>query len=337
MAKNISITCIIPDLTDGTSFYRGIGPLSHIKRYSDLNVSLFFPDQVNDALLLSSDIVFMQRPFSPQHLQVAEMAQLQSKPLWLDYDDDLFNVDVGNPTYHLYGKSAVKNNIKTLIEMADVITVSTEHLATKIRAMNDKVIVINNGLDLSLFKYRKPNLDRMDKNDLVMWRGSPTHTKDVLSVANQILQVHDERPDTIFEFIGDRMWLLTEQMKANQFIHTEWTTIMKYKHHIYSRTPKAFIVPLMFSDFNRSKSNIGWLEASFAGSLTIAPMIPEFEQPGVFTYKTQEGFKDALDQVLYLNETDHLYHLENTWKHILEHYTLDTLNEKRINLIKGLL
>jgi hypothetical protein len=337
MSKTITILCIIPDVLDGTSFYRGIGPLSHLKRKSVLNINLVVASTINWSVILPADIVFMQRPYSGEHVQVAEMAKMQSKPLWIDYDDDLFSVGVDNPSHPMYGNKNIQHNVKTLIGMADVVTASTEHLANKLRTLNPKVTVINNALDLSLFKYRKPNEENKQKNELVMWRGSPTHVKDVLSVANQILQIHDERPDTIFEFVGDRMFLVTEQMKANQFVHTPWKDCLSYQHHIYSRAPKAFIVPLMFSEFNRSKSNISMLEATFAGALTIAPKMHEFEQAGVFTYKDQAEFETKLRDVMNMVEDEHLYYLNLAWNNILEKYTLDAINHKRADLILSIL
>lgn len=334
--ENITILCVIPDQLDGTSFYRGMGPLGHLKRRFNLKMNFVVESTINWSVMSPCDLVFMQRPFISQHVEVMNMAKMMSKPIWIDYDDDLFDVGTDNPTYRVYGKPAIQANVAKCIELADVITVSTKYLFDKISLKNKNCHLIPNSVDMSLFSWRKPNEQNKSKNNLIMWRGSPTHTKDVLSVGNQILDFHDKNKDTLFEFVGDRMFLLTDQMDQARFIHTEWKDVINYHHHIYSRAPKAFMVPLVRSGFNAAKSNCSWLEATFAGALTVAPDLHEFKQPGIFRYETQDEFLKKLNEVMSLNEDDHLYMLNLSWKAICENFNLDVTNKKREEIIKGL-
>lgn len=326
---------------DGTSFYRGIGPLAHLKKNAEFygfnTITVDSAEKFKWATLYQYDMVFMQRPFREEHKQVAEMAKTMSIPLWVDYDDDLFNVSTDNPSHVMYGKEGTKKVIHDIIKIADTVTVSTEAIKRSYDRFNDNVIVINNAIDLDLFKYRKSNEHNVHRNNLVMWRGSPTHQKDVMSVANEILDFHDKNPDTLFEFIGDRMWIVSDQMKKDQLIITDWKDVMLYHHHIYSVVPKVFIVPLVMNTFNACKSNIAWLEASFAGALTIAPKIPEFDQPGVFTYTDREGFYNALEQTIGMDELQHQRRLNESWEYIMKKFTLRVVNYKRADVVRSLL
>ena len=337
MSKLITILAVIPDHLDGTSFYRGVGPLANLKKRHGLNISIVYPSEVNWSVCAPCDVLFLQRPFLDQHVNILKIAKRRNLPIWVDYDDDLFSVGTDNPTHYIYSKPSIQRNIAELLTNADVVTVSTQAIKAKYDQFNKNVHVVNNGIDVSVLKYRVSNEKMIERNPLVMWRGSQTHTKDVLSVANEILETHDENPDLIFEFLGDRQFLLTEQMKSNQLIFTPWSDCDSFMEHIYQRRPKAFIVPLVFSNFNRAKSNIAYLESAFAGAVSIVPNLPEFVQPGALVYSSQAEFKDHLKTVVNLNDSDHLYYAKLAWKNVTENFTLDTINLKRKTLLESML
>ena len=115
-----------PNPTDATSFYRAVGPLQDLKR--KMGFILQIGSDVNWATLKGTDAVFMQRPFTKNHVQILEMAQANGKKVWVDYDDDLFSVPRSNRTFRLYGDAKNQNNIAQIVAKADVITVSTPQL-----------------------------------------------------------------------------------------------------------------------------------------------------------------------------------------------------------------
>ena len=87
--KNLAVLC--PSNTDATSFYRGIGPLAEIRR-ERFNLALTFINDVNWSTLKLCDAAFLQRPFTSNHLKIAELVKRNQLPLWIDFDDDLFSV-----------------------------------------------------------------------------------------------------------------------------------------------------------------------------------------------------------------------------------------------------
>lgn len=344
MKNHVSIIGVVPDPTDGTSWYRAANPLGHIKtnahKYKSIEnliVDFSVYSEISWATLSQFDILFLQRPMSDAHIKIMTKAKQMNIPVWVDYDDDLFSVPKDSSAHEYYSTAEVHERIKWLIKNADVLSVTTPHLKEKLSTLNKNIFVVPNAINVSGLIKRRPNKDNLDKNNLIIWRGSRTHTVDVLSVANQIIEFHDENKDTIFEFIGDRLALVTAHMKDDQFIHTKWMDILDYHQHILSRTPKAVIVPLMMNEFNKSKSNIAWLEASYAGALTIAPDLPEWRKPGVFTYSTQEQFKHALDQVMSLDEVSYLNFIDQAWNYIEKNLTLDIVNQTRADIIASLI
>jgi hypothetical protein len=92
----------------------------------------------------------------------------------------------------------------------------------------------------------------------------------------------------------------------------------------------------MFSDFNRSKSNIAYLEAVISGAIPIVPNILEFNQPGALPYETQDEFYASLREAISMNETDHLYFANLGLNNVKENYNLDTVNLKRKEILLSL-
>ena len=334
--KQTNIMCLVPDMADSTSWYRAVGPLGHLKNHSDLNLNFLFAQKTDfrnlKAQLCMHHILFAQRPFTQEHVNTIEQAKDQGVRVWVDYDDDLFTVPYDNPTYPVYGRKEVKENVYKCLQLADHVTVSTDYLKNKYELINSNITVIKNSFNPFHFPFR----DEHDNyNNVVMWRGSNTHHQDVMTVAGQILDSAERHQDFEFEFVGDRLWFLSGRMR--NAVITNFMDIVPYHKHIYARSPKVFIVPLHFSDFNRAKSNIAWLEATFSGAITIAPKMPEWEVPGVLHYESQVQFGNALETAITMNKEKHHAMVTEAWQYAIEHHNLDVVNNKRIEVINKLM
>ena len=86
-------------------------------------------------------------------------------------------------------------------------------------------------------------------------------------------------------------------------------------------------------DFNKSKSNIAWIESTYAGLAVLAPDWPEWRRPGIVNYTDKEDFRQKLTSMMKGE-----YNLESlrqaSWKYIREELTLEKTNEIRYDLIK---
>jgi hypothetical protein len=62
--------------------------------------------------------------------------------------------------------------------------------------------------------------------------------------------------------------------------------------------PWLHIVPLANNGFNRSKSNLAWLEATAAGAVVLAPALEEWQRPGIVNYKDASDFGNKLSRLM---------------------------------------
>ena len=125
-----------PAKRDGTSVYRAWGVLPYLGA-SGLEL-VECPSSINWTDMVSCDAVFIQRPIIQGAINLAMYAKQYRKPVWIDYDDDLFCVPKDNPAHDMYNQDAYKENIKRLCSIADVVTVSTKALADKLKPFSNQ-------------------------------------------------------------------------------------------------------------------------------------------------------------------------------------------------------
>lgn len=330
----------LPNATDATSFYRGMGPIALMeRRYPHFRFDYDTPTY-NWASLMKEDIVFMQRPYKPDHLKIIDMCKNNGKKVWVDFDDDLFTVPMSNPAYRVYGSDDTKMTIAKIITRADHVTVSTPFLKNVLetrapKPLNEHITVVPNAYNSFLLdgvRKRYPALKTRQK--LVMWRGSSTHHRDLAEYLDVLVDIVNRHKDWTFLFQGDKPWFVFEKLGDNAIFGDSLDPI-EYFHMIRQLQPQLMIVPLHDSDFNRSKSNIAWMEGAFAGAATLAPDWDEWKRPGTLNYKDRESFGATLEA--FLNGSYDLNELsEKAWTHITQELDLEVVNEKRKAVIDSL-
>lgn len=325
--KNLAIN--IPSINDATSFYRGAYPMGAL-REKCRDIAGIMISQWSEAALRMCDGIFMQRPFRSEHMHVMQMAQQVGCKVWVDYDDYLFGVPTDNPTCGQYGRKDITESVEKCLRSADVVTVSTEKLKELYLPYNSNILVAPNALDFRLKVVRDREVDKRRK--IICWRGSSTHQRDLFTYARSIVEASRDpkHADWQWHFIGYNPWFITDSMphESTFLTGTDLTRPMgpiEYLNHFCMLRPSALIVPLADSQFNRCKSNIAWIEATLAGAVCIAPDWPEWNKPGVLTYKNEAEFMANIYAVT-SGGLDIAGTVANSWNYIQEHLSLDKAN-----------
>lgn len=290
----IRILVISSGIDSATSYYRTIGPLSKLRKE---NIIYTIADKAGTTDLMGYDILYMERPSEISHLALAKLAKAANIPVWLDYDDDLFNVPACNKSYHQYKSRA--GTIMELCRIATAITVSTTAIKASIehKIPEANVIIIPNAYDSGLFKsVRQVPIE--GPRHLINWRGSSTHDKDLFTVQPEIARIAEENPKLLWSFMGHHPEHITKFIKSDNVIVTESLPMVPYMKNMHVLRGLAQIVPLEDCIFNRGKSNIAWIEATHGDMSCIAPNLPEWNKPGVLIYNNPEEFYLLLNKVI---------------------------------------
>lgn len=342
-----SIICSIPQPQDATSLYRAIGPWQSMKREMNRNgrapLEFILNPDITWMVLKGADFAFFQRPHLDDRLIAMKMCAENGKPTWVDYDDHLHAVPFCNRRFPTYGHPHIQHNIATMLAMADVITVTTPFLGAELAKIlkafpqtqefklnPEKIKVVPNAYDDEM--HPKMEAKRSERNKLIMWRGSDSHAKDLHTHTEALCQIVPACPDWQWEFVGEPFWLAIEELKKHVKPHALGLTApmdpVKFFRYMAKQRPALVIVPLEDQTFNRSKSNIAWIEATAAGAVTLAPDWDEWRRPGVITYTRMSEFSSKL-----LAFMEGEYDADAMWKQSRD-YILENLQMKSVNMAR---
>lgn len=333
MTDRFTLLVHTPSPDDATSFYRALGPLSAMKKQCDwlnLQVAVTTSAKFGWTTVAGVDAVFLQRPATYAALQLALRAHLHGIPVWVDFDDALGHVPPDNPVFTEFDKSSTQKYIKDIMALADVVTVSTPLLRELIETeTNREVTVIPNAL---MDFFMGPIKERRDQNPAIVWRGSDTHMRDLMSHTTDLLFAAKNLPDISWFFLGYKPWFIVEQMDKDMWRSESLVGIIEYFHRLRQIAPSVVAVPLVDNIFNRSKSNIAWIEATWAGAATVASNLPEFVRPGVFHHEENAPFGQLIVNACSGNELSY-----QSWRHskdyIEKHLKIDHVNKQRFAVL----
>jgi glycosyltransferase involved in cell wall biosynthesis len=183
-------------------------------------------------------------------------------PLVYELDDDPFEIDPDNPSYGIYSNPIAHDSIQHCLQIANLVTVSTEPLAERMRKYNKNVVVIGNHIDESMLAMERPKRDRLT----IGWAGGTSHIKDIMSASYGLKRIMDWHKDVDVHFIGADLRFAIKTPRPIRF--TGWTSnTTEYYQNIDFDIGIAPLVPTRFAE---AKSHIKPLEYGALGIPCVA-------------------------------------------------------------------
>ncbi len=314
---------------DTCAFYRSAGVVRDLRRKTKHNITLMQTTQapMNWSFLTQFDLIMYQRPFNRESLNICGYVKQCGIKLWLDYDDNLFALNPENPTYYLYNNQEIKDNIKKMLGLADVVSVPTENLRQAYSEFNKNIVIVPNAFNDLLFHC--PELK--PRTNHCVWRGPEAHIFDLMSFSKEINQATQNFPEWRFMFMGFSPWFLSETQNKG---HVPSVDIAIYMKNLFEMAPSCMHVPLHDNAFNRAKSNISYIEGSFAGAVVVVPAW--WNVPGALSYTDGASYYEAIRAVL-SGEVDKAKMNAEAWEFIQDTLLLSKVNNERIAVINSLL
>lgn len=335
-----------PDPHSARSLSRVFGPLNAMRR-QDPRLELVKPDPGPDGQINLDwdyfgglDAVYLLDPYRPQEIAYATLARACGCKVWVDYIDDLFHVPASNPSYAAYAEpDKLRPIIGDLRARADVITTTTAALQDVLLANTRE-----GNLPLILPESCRWAQCPFPRERVVTWRGSPTHAEDIESVLPELAAVANLPQFSLWKwvFIGFEKpdWRIARmfQNAKEQLTWVPWLPPYDFMNTWGGFAPYLHIAPLVDTPFNRSKTSLGWLEATAIGAAVIGPgYLPEWQDcPGLIPYTTPAEFGEALKRELFTyqpvkdgNGGNFHPHVAMSRAAVYPARTLQAVNEKR--------
>ena len=244
---------------EGGGYYRIRLPLDELGRHGhDTSCDLAKSDRPADG----ADIVVGQLiggHSDPAAIHQWWRGMAKYSRLVYELDDDPFEIETDNPVAAAYAKPEARDSITHCIQIASLVTVSTEPLAERMRRYNPNVVVLKNRIDESLLQIRRPRRDTVT----VGWAGGASHLRDIGECAYGLRKAID-RHDIDVHFIGpDFTGVIRRPVR-----HTPWCQSTTDYYSLIDFD--IGLAPLRPSVFARAKSYIKALEYAALGIPVIA-------------------------------------------------------------------
>ena len=252
-----------------------------------------------------ADIIIAGRQDIPQYY--AKWGAVREKfnvPVLMDTDDNVHNVRPTNPGYQGYypGSDPQMWNQYAMSRIFDAMTVTTQDLVDYYKKFHPKIYILPNSLDIKDWESHPlgPKTDKIKMAFICSAAHSDGFSiidKPVFDILEKYPNVEFYYPEMYWRFLETRPEKIKDQLKGIPWIPLkEWSKKMK------ENSFDIGLAPLKDNLFNRSKSNLRFLEFSMAGMATVASPVKPYLciQDGKtgFLAKEQKEWYNAMDKLI---------------------------------------
>lgn len=365
--RNLNIL-VSPYGRDGCSGYRLANPYKAINKI-DMNRGVKQEDWIQKEVIFlkpttpgedilklvsSADVIVFRDSHYPLFKLIKDK-EISKALMVIDFDDDIYNMTPFTDNYATNGLKEVewegkmlwqdgkdgfdikankkrKESIEYMIKEADLVTVTTDYLAGKLKEMGaKKVEVLDNAID---FEHWKKWELKKDKEIRIGWTGGSTHYIDWHSIKDSLKRVFDKYDNLKLVLQGCK-WDGTIKDIPHEF--HEWIDFEGHPYKTASLNLDIAIIPLKDTEFNRSKSCIKWYEfSSLVIPSVVSNVLPyskEISEETAMPYNTPEEFESQLCKLI---EDEKLRKKigNNAYKWVKENKDLKEIAKQYINIFK---
>lgn len=253
-----------------SAFYRARMP-ADLMSESGKAVS-HFTDHLDLAKALRYEILWIQLASSPVLYRIASEAKAQGVKIVYDVDDRFDAIPPENPAAAIYVAQKV-DAVWKIIEMADMVTVSTNNLRDHIKArVGDKVRVLTNMIPATI----TPNRAQPPKDiTRILWAGSPTHKRDLAVMAPALSRILNRNEKVRFTCFGEQP---PEGFPAESVDLLPFVPFTEYLDKLAGVGAHFALAPLEDNAFNSGKSAVKHTEYAAVGYPSLLSPVGEYAE-----------------------------------------------------------
>jgi glycosyltransferase involved in cell wall biosynthesis len=255
--------------------------------------------EMMEKLLVGIDVISAQLVHTDEGICALQgIREFFNIPIVLDVDDNVEDVPHYNQGAQAYRPNSGLSLITTdLVKTADAVTVTTEHLKKILSKYNDNIYVLPNSLDFDLWEKKIEMPKRSKKQIRIGWMGAQTHEDDFRMVLPAIMDILNKHKNVHFYVVGGVPQCVHALDHKRIHCMSQWYDILHYPSRMRMWQFDIGIAPLRDNAFNRSKSNLRWLEYSAMSVPSVVSRVEPFNRSvvdgktGLFAYETDEWFE----------------------------------------------
>ena len=304
-------------------YFRVHAPMLYVARNNQDLFDITIAGSVTKDQIGKYDIVILQRQYKIEVLApVLEMKKLGAKLIY-EIDDDLFHIPEWNPAHKSLSPKHIQDGIKAFISRVDALFVTTEALKCVYTNLCENIYVLPNSVDQEIM-YKYP---RNVQLPVVCWQGSITHTND-LEIARKGFEKLAQDKDMIL-----KLWCGFDPKTQKPIFDVPGAQVLPYVpfeafYQMFSQVGVYIgLAPLAANIFNKSKSNLKFLEYTMYDAVTVASNFGPYKdtiEDGVNGILVSDN-RDWYDKTRMVLENKDLYNkiLTNARQLVYENYNIE--------------
>lgn len=337
-------------------YYRVSLPIGTMARKSDVPIAeILQGDNYNKLceVLEHADVLVVPRLCEDKLIDMCKILQQDGKRIVVDHDDNMFRVSPLSIHYDTCGTDEVHITLKDgtikdlwidgkggfdlkanrkrverfrrAVEMADLVTTTTDILADVYRDINDNVAVLPNCLDMT--QWQKLPL-KPHKGVRMGWYGGSSHYEDWTLLEEVLPEVMRKYPQLTLVLMGVKFEGTLKNCPQDRIEFHKWVPTVAYPYKAAALDLDFAVIPLRDTEFNRCKSPIKWIEQ---GALQV-PSVTSFVSPYKEVMKEDNGIFVDNDKYAWIegisrmteDEALRLDMGQMAYNTVLEDYNIDT-------------
>jgi glycosyltransferase involved in cell wall biosynthesis len=212
-------------------------------------------------------VVVAQRTTGAEQSAIFKTIAASASLAVLEMDDDLFNVPADNIAHSYYADPEVQSQLAGNLAAANLVTVSTDYLAERMRQYTDAPIAV---LPNCLYLRRLPKRPESSGVLTVGWAGSGTHKADLEAAAVPLRRAINKAGATLRMVGAD----YTKIVDADEIEYCGWVDSVE---DFYTMLDFDIgVAPLVDNEFNRSKSPLKAMEYGARGIPVVASNVEPY-------------------------------------------------------------
>lgn len=304
---------------DGCSLYRRGFVSNHIRMSGMGDVVELTKMVLEEGFFHNIKTITVQRQASPEQKQYLQyLKSIQPKfgfRLIYEVDDVVFREEIPdyNASKFAFDSDEIRQNCVDMINMVDEVTVTCQYMKDLYieKTGQQKITVVPNFMPYwwigHQFNYQR-NIKAFEDNKKrprIVYAGSGAHF-DVKNATGQqddfthVLKfIVDNRYKYQFVFIGAFPPPLQPYIQSKEIEFHPWKTLLQYPTFLASLNAQCFIAPLLDIPFNRSKSDIKFIEAAQLGIPCICQDMETYKNaPDFLRFTDAADLEQKIDALL---------------------------------------
>lgn len=248
----------------GDYYYRTLTPgITMAEETGIYIINLTNIHRCKEEIMREADVLILNDVCDPDLLPLIRERKKNKHLTVFEIADNMSAVQPWNPVYFFYRNPENLALSKRLARFSDMIQFSVAELQRLYGYLNPVSIVFPNQMTII------PPARRAEKDRVVIgWGGSHGHLEDMAQIAPWFIRWIRSKYEVTFRLMGsDQIWTLFKDIPAEQKQHVMPSTLEDY--YRFLQTIDIGLAPLADTAFNRSRSDVKFLEYAVSGVVPV--------------------------------------------------------------------